>query len=220
MYTVSEKVLIPFIAMVLLLSMAPNPVSQQLAILPGGNVQGIWEDLFGSDGKETPEISIVSNEDAATDMSLQITGIEGESTDRDHHAWIDVLSFSMGMSQPWDGSVGIGQIIMEDIVLVKQVDKATPKLMEKCAKGEVIPSVILEIYSGGTDTIYTYYKYELKNVIVSSFYSKGDITEKIPTETFTLHFEWFKVTYSEIDYAGKLKGNVEFTWDTMLGRVG
>jgi type VI secretion system secreted protein Hcp len=219
MYTVSEKVLIPFIAMVLLLSMVPNPVSQQLAILPGGNVQGIWEDLFGSDSKETPEISIVSNEDAASDMFLQITGIDGESIDTDHRAWIDVLSFSMGMSQPWDGSVGIGQIIMEDIVLVKQVDKATPKLMEKCAKGEHIPSVILEVSNVG-ETKHTYYKYELKNVIVSSFYSKGDITEKIPTETFTLHFEWFKVTYSEIDNTGNLMGNVEFTWDTVLGRVG
>jgi len=219
MYTISEKVLIPFFAMVLLLSMVPNPVSQQLAILPGGNVQGIWEDLFGSDGKETPEISIVSNEDAASDMFLQITGIDGESIDDDHHDWIDVLSFSMGMSQPWDGSVGIGQIIMEDIVLVKQVDKATPKLMEKCAKGEVIPSVILEVSDVGENKR-TYYKYELKNVIVSSFYSKGDITEKIPTDTFTLHFEWFKVTYSEIDQVGNVKGNVEFTWDTVLGRVG
>ena len=111
------------------------------------------------------------------------------------------------------------QIIMEDIVLVKQVDKATPKLMEKCAKGEVIPSVILEISTGGTYKR-TYYKYELKNVIVSSFYSKGDINEYVPTETFTLHFEWFKVTYSEIDHTGNIKGNVEFTWDTVLGRVG
>ncbi len=218
MYTVSEKVLITSFAMVLLLSMAPNPVSQQLAILPGGNVQGIWEDLFGSDGKETPEISIVSNEDATTDIFLQITGIDGESTDDNHIDWIDVLSFSMGMSQPWDGSVGIGQIIMEDIVLVKQVDKATPKLMEKCAKGEVIPSVILEV-SLVDGKRPTYYKYELKNVIVSSFYSKGDINAHA-TETFTLHFEWFKVTYSEIDYAGKVEGNVEFTWDTVLGRVG
>jgi len=219
MYTVSEKVLIPFFAMVLLLSMVPNPVSQQLAILPGGNVQGIWEDLFGSDGKETPEISIVSNEDAAINLFLQITGIDGESTDDNHRDWLEVFSFSMGMSQPWDGSVGIGQIIMEDIVFVKQLDKATPKLMEKCAKGEVIPSVILEVSDVGNDKL-TFYKYELKNVIVSSFYSKGDITEIRQTETFTLHFEWFKVTYSEIDYAGKLKGNVEFTWDTVLGRVG
>ena len=79
--------------------------------------------------------------------------------------------------------------------------------------------MILEVSDGGENKR-TYYKYELKNVIVSSFYSKGDINEIVPTETFTLHFEWFKVTYSEIDQSGKLMGNVEFTWDTVLGRVG
>ena len=131
--------------MVLFLFMVSNPVSQQFALLSGGNVKGIWEDLFGSDSKETPEILIVSYDGAGSDIFLQITGIDGASTDENHRDWIDVISFSIGMSQPWDGSYGIGQIIMEDIALVKHVDKSTHKLIEKCAKGEVIPVVVLEL---------------------------------------------------------------------------
>ncbi len=219
MYTVSGKVLTPFFAVVLILSMVTNLVSQQSAGLQSGNVHGLWEDLFGSSSKETSEILITSKDGTVSDMFLQITGIDGESTDTNHPSWIEVLSFSMGMSQTWGGSVGSGHVIMEDIVLVKQVDKATPKIMEKCAKLEIIPSVVLEVCHAGGDK-FTYYKYELKNVIVSSFYSNGSTNDIVPTETITLNFKWIKVTYTETDSAGRSKGNVEFTWDLVTARTG
>lgn len=219
-YAVSGKVFTPFFAMVLLLSMALNLAPQQSAGLQGGNVHSLWEDLFGSSSKETSEILITSTDSTVSDMFLQITGIDGESEDSAHAAWIDVLSFSMGMSQTRGGSLGSGQTIMEDIVLVKQVDKATPKLMEKCAKGEIIPSVILEVCYAGGDNKLTFYKYELKNVIVSSFYSNGSTNDYVPTETVTLNFEWIKVTYTETDSAGKSKGNIEFTWNLVTARTG
>ena len=65
-----------------------------------------------------------------------------------------------------------------------------------------------------------YYKYELKNVIVSSFYSSRDTCNYVPTETITLNFDWFKITYTDFDSTGKLKGNVEFTWDLLTSRAG
>ena len=145
MDTVSEKILAPFFAMILLFSMAVNVAPQQILGFQSSSVNGIWEDLFGSNSDDVLDVVTSKTPSGSIRMYLQITGIDGESTHIDHREWIDVLSFNMGMSQPWDGAYGIGQIIMEDIALVKQVDKATPKLMEKCAKGEVIPSVVLEL---------------------------------------------------------------------------
>jgi type VI secretion system secreted protein Hcp len=209
-YAVSGKVLTPFFAMVLLLSMVPNLVSNQSAVLQRSNVHGIWQDLFGSGSQGTPELLITSEGSTVSDMFLQITGIDGESPDDKHHSWIDVLSFSISMSQIWSG--GSEQLFMEDIVLVKMLDKASPKLMEKCAKGEIIPSVVLEFCSATGDKN-TYCMYELKNVIVSSFHSSGSTNDYKPKETITLSFEWIKVTYTEIDSeTGIPKGNVEFTW--------
>lgn len=218
MYTISGKVLTPFFAIVLLLSMVPTITSHNSAILQRSNVKGFWEDLFGPDGQGTPEVLFSGKDSAANDIFLKITGIDGESTDDRHPAWIEVLSFSMGMSHIWSG--GSDQLFMEDIVLVKIVDKASPKLMEKCATSELISSVVID-FSFSTGDKVTYYKYELEDVLVSSFYCSGDSNDYKPTETVTLSFEWIKVTYTEFDITtGSPKGNVEFTWDLELGRTG
>ena len=219
---VSGKVFTPFIAMVLLLSMAVNLAPQQTPGLQGGIVHGFLEDLFGS--SESPEITI-SSKDSATgsSMYMQITGIDGESTDKDHKDWIEVLSFSMGMADPGGGATGAtrrrGDVVIEDIVVVKELDKSSPKLMEKCAMGAVIPSLVLEVCGSATDASFTYYKYELENVMVTSFYCGGSTEEGVPVETFTLNYEEITVTYTETDSTGKSKGNVEFTWKVEEGET-
>ena len=76
--------------MVLLLCMAANLAPQQTTGLQGGIVHGFLEDLFGSISEETPDITISSTGGAmASRMYMQITGIDGESTDKDHEDWIE-----------------------------------------------------------------------------------------------------------------------------------
>jgi len=36
---------------------------------------------------------------------IKFDGIDGESQDKDHKEWIDILSFSQGMHQPGGGAV-------------------------------------------------------------------------------------------------------------------
>jgi type VI secretion system secreted protein Hcp len=221
---VSGKVLTPFFAMVLLLSMAVNLTPQQTPSLQGGIVHGFLEDLFGSSSGETPDITISStNSKTGSAMYIQITGIDGESTDKDHKDWIDVLSFSMGMADPGGGATGAtrrrGDVVIEDIVVVKELDKSSPKLMEKCAMGGVIPSLVLEVCGGSDESSFTYYKYELENVMVTSFYCVGSTAEGVPVETITLNYEEITVTYTETDSTGKSKGNVEFTWKVEEGET-
>ena len=204
------------------MSMAVNLAPQQTPDLQGGIVHGFLEDLFGS--SESPEITISSKDSAtASSMYMQITGIDGESTDKDHKDWIEVLSFSMGMADPGGGATGAtrrrGDVVIEDIVLVKELDKSSPKLMEKCAMGAVIPSLVLEVCGSATDASFTYYKYELENVMVTSFYCGGSTEEGVPVETFTLNYEEITVTYTETDSTGKSKGNVEFTWKVEEGET-
>ena len=42
------------------------------------------------------------------DAFLQIEGVPGESTDENHLDWIEILSYSHGVSQPGSGSVSSG----------------------------------------------------------------------------------------------------------------
>jgi type VI protein secretion system component Hcp len=59
----------------------------------------------------------------------------------------------------------------------------------------------------------TYYSYELKNVLVTSYNISGaGQSESVPVEQFSLNFEEIKVTYVENDAAGRKKGQIEYTW--------
>jgi len=222
-YTVSGKVLTPFLAVALIVSMAVNLAPTQTLGLQGPGVHGILEDLFGSGGDDTPEITVFGTGSTEGSMFIQITGIDGEATDDTHKDWIEVLSYSFSMADPGAGATGTtrrrGDVVLEDIVLVKEVDKSSPKLMEKCAKGEVIASLVIDVCRTGEGGSTTYYKYELENVMVTSFHSSGSTEEGVPVETVTLNFEEITVTYTEIDTMGKSKGNVEFNWKVEEGET-
>ena len=56
-----------------------------------------------------------------------------------------------------------------------------------------------------------YYKYELSNVLVTSYRVAGDAGYDTPEEVLSLSYEGIKVTYTELDAAGKKKGSYEFT---------
>jgi len=84
--------------------------------------------------------------------------------------------------------------------------------MERCAKGQVISEAVIEFCRDFDGTFVTVYRYELSNVLITSFYCSGDTSQDVPLEEFSLNFEEITVTYTEFDAEGKSKGNVEFTW--------
>ena len=68
----------------------------------------------------------------AFDAFLKIDGIPGESSDDKHKDWIEILSFSHGLSQPASGSRSSGGAASaercnhSDFSIVKTLDKASP----------------------------------------------------------------------------------------------
>ena len=154
---------------------------------------------------------------------LKFDGIEGESVDKDHKGWINILSFSQGIHQPGGGSTGTarrrGDVILDDIAVAKLLDKSSPKIAESVCLGKVFPKVEIELTASYTDAgRVTYYRYELKNVLVTSYSVSGAAqSEDVPSEDFSLNFEEIKVTYTENDNKGKKKGNVEYGWKVEEG---
>lgn len=159
-------------------------------------------------------------DDAEAAAYLKFDGVDGEALDSEHKGWSDLLSFEQTMSQPGGSSTGAtrrrGDVIFEDITLVKELDKSSPKIAESIAKGKVYPLVEFELVAdyGGSRAVYL--KYELTNVMVTSYSISGSANE-VPTEQFSLNFEEIKVTYTENDSSGKSKGNVEYTWKVEEG---
>ena len=146
---------------------------------------------------------------------LKFEGVDGEATDADHDKWIDVLSIDHSVSRNIDSSLSTrssGAVTFSDITVTKELDKSTPKLLEAVATGTVIPNVEFHL----TSSQGTYYAYELKNVMITSYLMSGDADDR-PTEEVTLNFEQIKMTYTEYDSDGKSKGNVEFSWKVEEG---
>ncbi len=154
---------------------------------------------------------------------IKFDGVDGEAQDKDHKGWSDIASFSQGLHQPGGAATGAtrrrGDVIMDDIAVSKELDKASPKISEAVCKGKVFPKVEIQLTASYTDAgRVTYYAYELKNVLVTSYNIGGSgQSEDVPMEDFSLNFEEIKVTYTEVDNTGKKKGNVEYSWKVEEG---
>jgi len=152
--------------------------------------------------------------DAEAAAYIKFDGVDGESQDAKHKEWIEILSFSQTISRGDSGASvrSSAGAVFQDIVLTKELDKSSPKLAESIAMGKVFP--ILEFHL--TSSAGTYYAYELKNVMVTSYSISGDADER-PTEQISLNFEEIKTTYTEYGPDGSKKGNVEYTWKVEEG---
>jgi type VI secretion system secreted protein Hcp len=154
---------------------------------------------------------------------IKFDGVDGECKDKDHKGWSDLASFGQGMHQPGGGATGAarrrGDVILDDFACSKELDKASPKIAESVCKGKVYPKVEIDVTASYTDSgRKTYYRYELKNVLVTSYNISGSgQSESVPMEDFSLNFEEVKVTYTENDNKGKSKGNVEYSWKVEEG---
>jgi type VI secretion system secreted protein Hcp len=158
---------------------------------------------------------------AQSSYFLKIDGIDGESMDKDHKGWSNILSFAHSLHQPGGGATGQsrrrGAVVVEDLICTKELDKSSPKIQEALSQGKVFPKVELELTTSGSGARQTYYKYELKNVMITSYNISGQSGDGVPMEEVAFNFEEIKVTYTEYDSNGRKKGNVEYEWKVEKG---
>jgi type VI secretion system secreted protein Hcp len=159
---------------------------------------------------------------AAQQWFMRIEGVEGEATGESYKGWIEILSYEQSIERSDAKNSGAsrrrGSAEFSDIAVTKELDKATPKLMEAIAKGKVFAKVEIHMTATYGDAgEQTYLAIELENVQVTSYSLSGSAAEGVPTEQVSLNFEEIKVTYSENDERGKSKGNVEFEWKVEEG---
>jgi len=157
----------------------------------------------------------------AFDAFLKIATIPGESTDDKHKDWIEVLSYSHGVSQPTSGSVSSGgsrsseRVDHADFTIRKVLDKASPKLALACCKGEHITDVTLTL-NRATGDKQKYMEYKLSDVIVRSVRPGGSTKEgeTLPIEEVSFAYGKIEWTYTATDHAtGKAAGEVKANWD-------
>ena len=108
---------------------------------------------------------------------------------------------------------------------------------EAVAKGKIFPLVQIELTRSGGETGVLFYRYELKNVQVTSYNvgttGQSELTpsglprielggptvlHSWPVEEVSLAGESIKVVYTVFNDQGQPMGNVEFIWNTAQNR--
>lgn len=134
--------------------------------------------------------------DAEAAAFMKIADIKGESTDKDHQGWIVVESVSNLPMEP-TGSAGTGERQRGSVVVTKTFDKASPKLQEASNSGKRFSKIIIEVAGYGGSRA-TYLKYELKNVMITSFSVNDPGTSGgVPMETITFSYTKIEWDYKE-----------------------
>ncbi|MFX1507668.1 MAG: Hcp family type VI secretion system effector [Promethearchaeota archaeon] len=160
---------------------------------------------------ETDEIQVIN----AFIAFLYVEGVDGEAQEQNHQSWIEVLAYSHNvMTVDPTGAVRTGGSVQHaPLRITKMVDKASPKLYEKCVNGETLSDVILHCCTAFGEDLKVFYKIELKNAMITSTQDFGIVAgESIPTETVSFAYESIRWIYTEYDASGQAKGNVETPW--------
>lgn len=115
-------------------------------------------------------LSISSPSTRSADYFLKIDGIKGESAEKAHKDWIDIQSFSWGATAQITNARRVRGIKFEGLSFGADTDSTSPQVLSAFARGNHIPTAQLEIAAPSGRN---YLKYELKDVLISSYSLSG-----------------------------------------------
>lgn len=162
------------------------------------------------------------------DAFLKIKDIPGESQDSKHKEWIEILSYSHGVSQLTSGSASSGggrsaeRCDHQDVSIVKTLDKASPKLNLFCCNGAHISEVIIELCRATGDK-QKYMEYKLSDVLVTSVRPGGSSKggDSLPLEEVSFNYGKIEWIYTATDHkTGKPAGDVKTNWSVVENKGG
>jgi type VI secretion system secreted protein Hcp len=156
----------------------------------------------------------------AFDAFLKVDGIKGESTRKGHAGEIELISFSLGASNPTSigsgGGGGSGKVTVSSFNCMKKTDKASPTLFQKCCEGHHVPKATVTLYKAGGSEAVDYLKYEFEKVYVESIqWSGASGGDDVPMESLSLAFGKITATYTEQKDDGTKGASIVGTWDLM-----
>ncbi|MBT8272892.1 MAG: type VI secretion system tube protein Hcp [Bacteroidia bacterium] len=140
---------------------------------------------------------------------VKLGDIKGDSSDANHKDWIVIESMGMSMElskSPTGATRHRGKVQLQDLIIIKKVDKSSPKLAEACAKGMTIPKLELEIVGSNGRT---YYKVILEPVRISSVNTHSSDAQLIEE----VAFNYSKITW---EYSSR-DGTTSSSYDSRTG---
>ncbi len=150
---------------------------------------------------------------------MKLEGIPGSVQIQGREDHVEVLAFNHEVYMPTDVKDGTsaGTRKHKSLVVIKNFDKASPKLYEYLCNGKKIPDVTIHWYmidANGQET--EYFTHTMKNARVVSVKPWMPNVDDKATETYKhmeeVEFRYEKITWKYVD------GNIEFTDSWLEGR--
>jgi type VI secretion system secreted protein Hcp len=158
----------------------------------------------------------------AFDAFLDIKGVPGESQQKGFEKKIDLYSFSIGASNPvtigQGTGAGGGKVSISSFNVMKRTDLASGPLFQACCSGTHYPECTVTLRKAGGTAPLNYLVYKMKEVYVDSIQWSGSTGgDDAPTESVSLSFATFSVTYTEQQPTGAAGAVTGGGWDVRKG---
>jgi len=158
-----------------------------------------------------PELTAGGN----VDIYCKIDGVEGEAPDANHLGWIAVDSIAGGVANAgafaYGGGGGSGKAQWQDLTVRCKFDKCYSTLMQKCAAGDHIPTVIISACKAG-GTQQEFLNIRLTNVLISTLNLAGTQSTE-PMFDCGFNFAQITVTAKPQTNLGTMGAAVVAGWD-------
>jgi len=146
---------------------------------------------------------------------LKIDGMPGSSMDQNHADWCDLRGFKHEMNYPFDmrENKGRGEPVHGAFTVLKEMDKASPKLYEALAKKKKINGIELEFWrdkpgEGGSEKYFAIVMTDCRIVHAMPYIPQGGAEDDLPP-----HMEEIGCAYRKIDWTWLSGGQVPTTFD-------
>jgi len=158
----------------------------------------------------------------AYDAFLRLDDVDGEVQDSQFEKWIEIESFSWGVSQTGSlasgGGGGAGKASFQDLHITKPKDLSSATLFLKCASGQHFQKADLYVRKAGGDATgasAVFLKIELQEVLISGVQFEGATGgDDRPSEDVTLNFA--KIYY---EYDAPDGTPWKFSWDLVQNTI-
>jgi type VI secretion system secreted protein Hcp len=149
----------------------------------------------------------------ASDFFVKIDGIDGDSNDKSHGKWIEVISFSHGALQ----NVGAGRATdvsgrgsFAPFSFVHLIDKATPKIQQFCMSGQKVAKVQFHVCRAIAGKQEPVYEVTLENVKIAKAFVKTAIPSGNGAPEMLDNFVGSDASYIPLEQVDLIAGKI--TW--------
>jgi type VI secretion system secreted protein Hcp len=158
----------------------------------------------------------------ASDIFAKIGDIKGESLDAKHKDEIEILSFSWGVTNSGSAAAGSGagsgKATFQDLVVVHNIDKASPDLMRACATGTHLKDATITHRKAGKGQ-QEFLVVKMNDVIITGV-THGNATGQQSSETVSLAFAKVDLEYKPQKPDGSLDASIHFKYDLKANKEG